>query len=680
MELNTRETEKGHLKEGKVKTKADSRKRKSAGGSTVRMNVDSQMKNAITDMSARSVEREVMGKLPAPRRNISEVTDGMRPRYLRYNIWDSSTDFSPSVSDWTLTAEPLEGPPRSALEDEIVAKTINENPHLFKIVTPIHVDVFEAYLVTHPNQPFVKSVCKGLREGFWPWAETPKLGYPTSNDESKPAPTDEKKAEFLRSQRDVELAKGRFSPPFTHGLLPGMYCMPIYAVPKPHSTDLRLVTDQSFGKFSPNSMIDHDKVTGFPLDNMAYFGEMLMDLERREPGCEKIVWKSDVAEAYQILPMHPLWQVKQVTRVDDEYYVDRCNVFGGCGAGGLFISFNGLVTWIAKEIKRIRYLSSYVDDSSGCGRQDDRLIYEPYGKDFPREQVILLNLWDELGIPHKPHKQVNGSPLPVIGITVDANQLSLALSDDARDALIAELRGWCKRGRKERIRRWYQMGGWMNWIFNVYPHIRPALNNFYPKLKGRRDSTSLIWVNNSIREDFSWAAMILERCPGVRLLRSIYWGADEATLTIFCDACPEGMGFWYPELRVGFYSPTPLHEHPDLIFYFEALCVHSALFDAHRRTMDKGTGRFIIYTDNSNTVDIFSSLRALPPYNHLLKTAVDILNLGDHDMRILHVPGVENAVADALSRADFQRAIDLVPDLKISAFEPSSAKVHAKCM
>ena len=41
-------------------------------------------------------------------------------------------------------------------------------------------------------------------------------------------------------------------------------------------------------------------------------------------------------------------------------------------------------------------------------------------------------------------------------------------------------------------------------------------------------------------------------------------------------------------------------------------------------------------------------------------------------MRVLHVPGVDNAVADALSRADFRRAIDLVPDLKILPFEPWS--------
>ena len=127
--------------------------------------------------------------------------------------------------------------------------------------------------------------------------------------------------------------------------------------------------------------------------------------------------------------MHPHWQIKQITRVDEEYHVDCCNVFGGCGTGALFISVDSLVAWIAKEIKRIRYLGNYVDDSSGCSKEDDRLFYAPYEKFMPSDQVILLTLWDELGIPHKPHKQISGSPLTIIGISVDANKLSLTFPD-----------------------------------------------------------------------------------------------------------------------------------------------------------------------------------------------------------------------------------------------------------
>ena len=72
----------------------------------------------------------------------------------------------------------------------------------------------------------------------------------------------------------------------------------------------------------------------------------------------------------------------------------------------------------------------------------------------------------------------------VIGICVNVNELSFTLPDDAKETLITELRWWCMQGRKERLKQWYQIGGWMNWAFNVYPRLKPALNNFYPKLQG----------------------------------------------------------------------------------------------------------------------------------------------------------------------------------------------------
>ena len=256
----------------------------SVGGSTVQRAASSQRESVITGMSAKDAEREVTGSRIAEQSRSKDKVRGMAPKYLRYNLWDPASDFTPNTADWTELAKPLVGPPELELKDEAVTKTLRENSHLFKIVTPVRVEVFESYLSTHPNRAFVQSVCNGLWEGFWPWAITTQPGYPQVNDESKPAPADARRAEFLRAQRDVEVLKGRFSPPFAYDLLPGMYSMPIYAVPKPTTINFRLVTDQSCGKYSLNSMIQHDQVTGYPLDNLVHFGEMLMDLEKREPG------------------------------------------------------------------------------------------------------------------------------------------------------------------------------------------------------------------------------------------------------------------------------------------------------------------------------------------------------------------------------------------------------------
>jgi hypothetical protein len=52
------------------------------------------------------------------------------------------------------------------LNNQIVTKTIQENQHLFSIVTPINTERFASLLTNHPNQPFVSSVLTGLQEGF----------------------------------------------------------------------------------------------------------------------------------------------------------------------------------------------------------------------------------------------------------------------------------------------------------------------------------------------------------------------------------------------------------------------------------------------------------------------------------------------------------------------------------
>ena len=160
--------------------------------------------------------------------------------------------------------------------------------------------------------------------------------------------------------------------------------MPIFAIPKPlNSPDLQWVTDQSSGKYLLNSMIEHEKVTGYPLDNMIQFGEMLLDLKKRNPNSKQVVWKSDIAEAYQILPMHLLWQIEQINAINGHFYIDRCNAFRGCASGSIFIAFNSLVAWIAKEIKGIKYLSNYVNNLSGCAFTDDLDYYALYNQFFP---------------------------------------------------------------------------------------------------------------------------------------------------------------------------------------------------------------------------------------------------------------------------------------------------------
>lgn len=95
--------------------------------------------------------------------------------------------------------------------------------------------------------------------------------------------------------------------------------------------------------------------------------------------------------------------------------------------------------WIARNEKLVLDLWTYMDDSFRIDEDRNMEWYHRYGKCMPKNQVELLSLWDDLGIPHEPHKQVFGTSLTIIGIEVNANYLTLTLPKQNLDNLLEEL-------------------------------------------------------------------------------------------------------------------------------------------------------------------------------------------------------------------------------------------------
>ncbi|KIM64555.1 hypothetical protein SCLCIDRAFT_62363, partial [Scleroderma citrinum Foug A] len=169
----------------------------------------------------------------------------------------------------------LPSPPDDEFNNKEALRTIADHPDLFQVVTPIDVGCFEALLSSHPNCPFVDSVCHGLREGFWPFAHTHYPAWPLTWDNSFQPLKLEDESNFVRTQVTKEIEKGCFSPSFGSELLPGMYSMPVHAVPKPGAKKFHLVTDHSVGQYALNNMISHTDVLGVTLDNVYDLGQAL---------------------------------------------------------------------------------------------------------------------------------------------------------------------------------------------------------------------------------------------------------------------------------------------------------------------------------------------------------------------------------------------------------------------
>ncbi|KAG1817646.1 uncharacterized protein BJ212DRAFT_1480207 [Suillus subaureus] len=189
-------------------------------------------------------------------------------RFRHKGVWGLGVSFYSRTALWTETVAPMSQPPVCKFSNLDAMNTIQTHPSLFKVSTPIKVDIFEALSADHPNPSFVHSVCDGLCERFWPFADTHPNEWPLVFDNLDWPPKTDAKKEFLCTQIEKEVDIGHYSQAFGPGLLPGMYSMPIHAVLKPGTNKHQLVTDHSAGIYMLNSMISHNDIAGVTLDNV----------------------------------------------------------------------------------------------------------------------------------------------------------------------------------------------------------------------------------------------------------------------------------------------------------------------------------------------------------------------------------------------------------------------------
>ncbi|KAJ7029249.1 hypothetical protein C8F04DRAFT_963185 [Mycena alexandri] len=318
----------------------------------------------------------------------------------------------------------------------------------------------------------------------------------------------------------------------------------------------------------------------------------------------------------------------------------------------------GLVAWISNRCKSTPSFV-YIDDNFSAMVSNIMTFYERYGRAYPADQAELLKLWDTLRVDHELAKQVFGRVLVVIGFEVDANTMTFTMPQSKLTELLAGLDEFTtffssKRLPRHALHRFLQIAGWLNWSFNVYPLLKPALSHLYEKVSGKFNLSALVYINHGVARDLDWFRSHVHNSDGVHILESLDWDVRDADVEAFCDASLRGLGLYLPAVSFGYQSALPdITPPPGAIFYFEALCVcwclHRIADLAHKNGKVQ-VRRITIWTDNENTFHIFSSLRAKSAYNEILKSSVDVLIANSFQLRVLLIPGKKNVVADALSR------------------------------
>ena len=198
---------------------------------------------------------------------------------------------------------PLPALPQHLLDDPKIQEAIHLLDDAIKVETPFDIDKFDLLLTNHPNQPFVKSVMKGLQEGFWPFDEGE---WKVELEEVIPSyDCDPEDAEAIQAFRNWEIAAGHWSPSLENTeLLPGMKVSPMFMVWQNEKP--RIVTDHSRSGINDYIPRSEAKVK---YDDMQTFGQTLHNARTTNPGKRLVTFKSDVTSAFLNLPAHPIFQL-----------------------------------------------------------------------------------------------------------------------------------------------------------------------------------------------------------------------------------------------------------------------------------------------------------------------------------------------------------------------------------
>lgn len=567
--------------------------------------------------------------------------------------WSQPAGFSRAIES-SLHAQPLPRPPPIE-SDPNAAYAIKRRPDLFKIQTPINVKLFDFMLKDHPNRLFVESVIQGLTDGFWPMCDLPDSDSPTipnhANCNEHP--------QMLADACAEEVARGRYSQPF-HTLLAGMKVSPLLLAAKSNSTKMRVCTDMSYGQHSLNDLVRKDECR-VAFDSIISFAPYIV--EKSKSGQKLLIWKSDVQNAYRIIPMCLQWQLRQIVCINNLFYVDRCANFGSSASPKIWCSVFSLVLWLAEKKLGIEGMNNLMDDTWGVALANTIVEYKSHK--IPKDQALFLLLFDTLSIPWEWKKQVHGSDLEVIGFHLRPNELIFTLTPEKKQALVDRIELFVLQPASP-LRDWQQLLGWCSWALNIFPLGRFALQSAWDKIGGKSKRFMSVPTNKEIQTDLRWLAEALRRSDGIYFLDASIWSTKDADIILTADACPTGYGVWVPDSIEGFHGslPPPSRE----IYWAELLAVGHAVEIGIKRQAKK----MLICTDSRNVCDLFLSHKPKPVVKDLFSAIIKLMVAENVDIRVAHLPGSKNVFADALSRGNLSKVKSLCINASISPFNSTS--------
>ena len=407
----------------------------------------------------------------------------------------------------------------------------------------------------------------------------------------------------------------------------------------------RRTSDLSYPSgFAVNEGLRADALPDLKFASVGDVVKRIQEMRAADPECKIFLCKLDVENAYRNLPvdMNDWWMLGYW--VNGRYLVDTRLPFGLASAPSHFSRVTRAITWAAARagFQVIGYL-------------DDFLVLESSHERALAARQFLIDLFERLGLPVQMKKFAEeGEPSLekiFLGILIDTEKSELRLDEERLEQIKSELELW--RGRAAAtVREISQLVGVLAFAAKVIAPGRLYLSRMIAALRNGeggpiRYSQKRV-LSAGFLADVEWWHGVMPGWNGVSMIPSLL-PSELPEWKLETDASDWGYGGHCGPYF--FFGPWPAG-FVDWDIHFQEL---AAVVIAFLLFPDRFAGQHIsIKCDNDAAVHVlnrgYSSAKGIDIGNHLLRQLHAAQTAVQFSYSAVHIPGVTNILADALSR------------------------------
>ena len=489
---------------------------------------------------------------------------------------------------------------------------------------------WDAGLRTHPDQRFRQYIVKGIRSGF-------RIGFDYRNtcwSKKRNMKSAVENPQVVHNYLEEECKAGRVVGPLCPGEYPFVHTSSFGVIPKSTPGKWRLIVDL----WSPEGGSVNDGIReSWCSLTYATVDDAIRGIVSNGKGA--LLIKVDIRSAYRVVQIYPddRWFIGMLW--DGSLFVDAALPFGLRSAPKIFMALADAAEWIVRQ-RGINFVIHYLDDFLK--------VTSPDGYQGEHALRILLESFERLGLPVAWDKLEGPSTcLTFLGFQLDSSRWEVRLPRSKLEATRQEVSRWVER--RTGTRR--ELESIVGKLAHASRVVRPGMRHLFELLSGISKAHHHVCLGVAARSDLLWWYTFMAQWNGIGMITH----PCGATVDIWSDASGSyGCRALCPTLSRWFqleWARTKVvsgvgEDHSITWMELLPIVLSSVILGAALRGQ-----RVTVHCDNAGAVAVVNSgYSRVHGIMHLLRCLFFIRAYYEFSVQAVHVKGVNNVWADAISR------------------------------